>query len=341
MAPCKLKLHGCHHREMFLFHDWVGLVEMHVYFNIIPAQRFFLHTDPVLLEITVQYLEEKVHEIEAVQKTTMLRLHNIEKLIQGQESQRRIWHHHPGEHSWQPGSENFSDSDCWQIHHPFASAYPQHTQTTQPQLTSTQHPQMTQQQFTSAQHQYTQPPQTQFSSPLAGAQRNWNTPLSSSQPHFSSPLDQPHFTPRLSCTSQGGTSSQEGSTSSLPKAKPICPKLNTSSLSSCEIDKNELVTTDVFFQRHQNLKGESRAGMLSVKLAREVYFGKKVMGKCTVSGCRDLPGLPIAELDELKQLVFMQFPQFWKSPMEFEPLWVKCIEAINQSCKKIRQKSFT
>ena len=82
-------------------------------------------------------------------------------------------------------------------------------------------------------------------------------------------------------------------------------------------------------------------GMLSVKLAQEVYFGKKVMEKCTVSGCRDLPGLPIAELGELKQLVFTQFPQFWKNPIEFEPLWVKCIVAINQSCKKLRLNSLT
>ena len=122
---------------------------------------------------------------------------------------------------------------------------------------------------------------------------------------------------------------------------PIHPKPNTTSLSSSEIDHKDLVTPEVFLQRHQKLKGESRAGMLSVKLAREGFFGKSIMGKFTVSGGRDLPGLPITELGELKQLVFMQFPQFWKNAVKFEPLWVKCVEAINQACKKIRQKKFT
>ena len=75
-----------------------------------------------------------------------------------------------------------------------------------------------------------------------------------------------------------------------------------------------------------------------MKLTREVYFGKKVMGKCTVSGFRDLPGLPTTELNES---VFLQFPQFWTNPVEFEPLWSKCVEAINQACKKIRQENFT
>ena len=73
-----------------------------------------------------------------------------------------------------------------------------------------------------------------------------------------------------------------------------------------------------------------------MKLAREVYFETKVMGKCTVSGFRELPGLPTTELGGLKQTLFLQFPQFWKNPVEFES---ECVDAINQSCKKIRTTS--
>ena len=105
----------------------------------------------------------------------------------------------------------------------------------------------------------------------------------------------------------------------MPKALPIRPKPNATSLSSSKINKVDLVATDVFFQCHRNLKGESRPGTFAVKLAREVYFGSKVMSKCTVSGCRDLPGLPTAELGELKHTLFLQFPQFWKNPVEFGP----------------------
>ena len=78
--------------------------------------------------------------------------------------------------------------------------------------------------------------------------------------------------------------------------------------------------------------------MLAVRLARKVYFGEEVMGKCTVSGLHGLPGLPVAELGELKQTMFLQFSQFWQNPVEFEQLWSKCTDAINKSCKKIRQK---
>ena len=72
-----------------------------------------------------------------------------------------------------------------------------------------------------------------------------------------------------------------------------------------------------------------------MRLAREVYFGTEVMSRCTLSGFCDLPGLPVVELGELKQTVFLQFPQFWQNAVEFEPLWSKCTDSINQSCKKI------
>lgn len=100
----------------------------------------------------------------------------------------------------------------------------------------------------------------------------------------------------------------------IPKALPIHPKLNMTTLSSNEINKQGLHTTDIFFRYHRNLKGESWTGMLSVKLAREVYFGTKVMGKCIVSGFRDLLELPLPEVG------------------------TKCADAMNQTCKRIRHK---
>ena len=78
------------------------------------------HTDPVLLEMTVQYLEGKVDDMAAVQKNILLRLENIEKLIRGQEFQKRAGHTHPAEQSWQPeeqswqpDNDDFDDSEYW------------------------------------------------------------------------------------------------------------------------------------------------------------------------------------------------------------------------------------
>ena len=185
-----------------------------------------------------------------------------------------------------------------------------YSQSYQPQLTSP---------LTNAQHQYTpslanstpqytstsqlqHPPQ--FSSPLVSPQPQFGSQFATIQPQLTPPRSQPQFA-SLFTSSQ---STPHATTSGLPMALPIRQKANTTSLSSSEISKQGLVTTEVFFNRHRNLKGESRAGMLSVKLAREVFFGTKIMSRCTVSGFRDLPGFPTAELGELKQTMFLQFP---------------------------------
>lgn len=272
--------------------------------------------------MTVQYLEEKVHDMQEVQKTILLRLENIEKLVQSQVVEKRTGCTQD-EPSWQHNSyDDIDDFDYWR------SCYSSTYQDTQSQFTSP-FASPRQPPLTSTQYQYIQPPYAHVN-----AQSQFASTLASTQPHLTSPLAS---TSQLSSTSQYGPNTQDGFGNSMPKALPIRPKPNATSLSSSEINKVDLVATDVFFQRHRNLKGESRAGTLAVKLAREVYFGSQVMSKCTVSGCRGLPGLPTAELGELKQTLFLQFPQFWKNPVEFEPLWSKCVEAINQSCKKIRQ----
>ena len=184
---------------------------------------------------------------------------------------------------------------------------PKFTVTAQPQFNLDQpmHPQFTAPRTPRPEINVDQPTQPQFGTPHTTIQR---------QPFF------------------------QGTTNTLPKVLPISRKSTTVCLSSSEINKKGLQTTDTFFISHRNLKGESKAGMLAVRLARKVYFGKEVMGKCTVSGLRGLPGLPVAELGELKQTIFLQFPQFWQNPVEFEQLWSKCADAINQSCKKIRQE---
>ncbi len=59
-------------------------------------------------------------------------------------------------------------------------------------------------------------------------------------------------------------------------------------------------------------------------------FGTEVMKQI---GSRDKPGLPAAELRELKKAIFTQFQTVSKCPVEFESTWKKCLEA---SCKRLR-----
>ena len=64
------------------------------------------------------------------------------------------------------------------------------------------------------------------------------------------------------------------------------------------------------------------------------YFGR--MKRCTPKGNRHLLGLPSKELDELLRVMFSQYPQFWRAPVEFEPVWKKCLEAVQQASKHLR-----
>ena len=74
------------------------------------------------------------------------------------------------------------------------------------------------------------------------------------------------------------------------------------------------------------IKGPCKAGTLCVKLALEAVFGPEVLKQCTVRGCRELPTLPCEELVYLKEVMIIQFSQYWRNPGEFEPIW--CVEAV-------------
>ena len=60
------------------------------------------------------------------------------------------------------------------------------------------------------------------------------------------------------------------------------------------------------------------------------------MRRCNSKGNRHLLGLPSKELDELLRVVFSQYPQFCKAPVEFETVWQKCLEAVQKASKCLR-----
>ena len=107
-------------------------------------------------------------------------------------------------------------------------------------------------------------------------------------------------------------------------------------LSSNAICKENLLPLDYVLQKHAKLIGkESLAGALACKLARDAYFGKEIMVQCTASGYGDKPGLPLKELRALKETMRHQFPQYI-TLHEFEATWCKCLLALSQSCKRLR-----
>ena len=90
-------------------------------------------------------------------------------------------------------------------------------------------------------------------------------------------------------------------------------------------------------ENNHKLTKLSKISTLALKISRDALFGENVMKKCTALGCRELPGLPRAELYQLKQALFELFPCYWKNPDDFEVVWSECIDAIGQLCKRLRR----
>ena len=61
-----------------------------------------------------------------------------------------------------------------------------------------------------------------------------------------------------------------------------------------------------------------------------------IMKQCTPLRSRNLPDVPTAELNNLKEILFRYSPQFWGNTAELENVWSDCIESIGQACKRLR-----
>ena len=110
-------------------------------------------------------------------------------------------------------------------------------------------------------------------------------------------------------------------------------------LPSSTINKQKLKSASDVILKYPKLRSPSSVGTLAAKLAREAFFGEQVLAKCTVAGDRDLPGPPVQELQQLKQTLLAQFPEYWRSRYEFEPFWKTSSDSIWQLCKRLRSNS--
>lgn len=119
-----------------------------------------------------------------------------------------------------------------------------------------------------------------------------------------------------------------------PRCLPIRESQNH--LPSSEIDRTTLRPPEFTVQCHRILTSESKIHTLALKLATESYFGTKVMAQCTVMGCSAYKGLPISELNNLKQFLFSKLVKYWSAPHDFEPVWSRCVASIGHGCTRAR-----
>ena len=87
------------------------------------------------------------------------------------------------------------------------------------------------------------------------------------------------------------------------------------------------------------LRKEGKMGTMAVALAWDAFFGEDIMRQCTAKGHGEKPGLPLAELMELKEEIHRLYPHFIRSQIEFEGKWVKICEALSQACKRMRRRA--
>ena len=135
----------------------------------------------------------------------------------------------------------------------------------------------------------------------------------------SDPLYQPH----LDNSELTATDPYEvGGASISPSPVRIHLRPNaTAALPSSEIAKHTLRNVRDVLEENVKLQTESSAATLSQKLAKEAFFGKAVMKRCTPGGNRQYPALPQKELFELKKVMFLLFPRFHTCPGAFEAVW--------------------
>ena len=117
----------------------------------------------------------------------------------------------------------------------------------------------------------------------------------------------------------------------------ISHKQSVRELSASQINTAELIDPDIVIRKYPSYQCLNRVPTLAQRLANQSYFGDDVLGKCTVMGCRHSPALPLRELNNLKQKLFLVFPQFWANPLDFEDTWSRCTVAIGQRCKRLVQ----
>lgn len=106
------------------------------------------------------------------------------------------------------------------------------------------------------------------------------------------------------------------------------------------IDKSTLIDPQDVVEKYRVYLKRSRLTRLAVRLAKEAYFGEKVMEKCTVQGIRHYNALPRSELNDLKKFMLdLSLPRFVDTRGAFEILWKDCVISIGQACKNLRDQS--
>ena len=100
-----------------------------------------------------------------------------------------------------------------------------------------------------------------------------------------------------------------------------------------------MLDPDEVIEKYPKFRNISNVGRMAVRLASESYFGKEVLKKSTVFGMHGNLPLPEDKVKTLKKKILSLHPKYIDTPVEFEPIWTKCVNAINHHASGLRKKS--
>ena len=84
-------------------------------------------------------------------------------------------------------------------------------------------------------------------------------------------------------------------------------------------------------------KGKLQLRLLATVLARDIIFGREVLGKCSLSGRKSTDTLDPKKLNYIKTVIRSRVSEM--PEVEFEYLWLKCRQSISKSCQALRTRA--
>ena len=141
--------------------------------------------------------------------------------------------------------------------------------------------------------------------------------------------------PPISTVQDKSLTNPNTSSDTLPEPKPIL--FSGEALPSSQVPKHNLCDPEEIARKYAYKANDASYTQFALKLAHHAYFGPTLLKQCTVLGERGRLGLPRAELSALKVRIFRIFPRYWDDRDRFEPLWNRCVDAINGACRRLRK----
>ena len=141
-------------------------------------------------------------------------------------------------------------------------------------------------------------------------------------------IGQPTTQPLTSLT----TSSPGPSQQLVPQQQPPSKKLTVPMPIP---DYMPIKTAEEVFAKYDKFLTSDMIGRVAVKLARNTFFGEKVLQGSSIGGTEDTRPLDPNKMREMRAVIRKKFPTV--SPTEFELLWGKCVDSISRLCTYCRK----